>query len=167
MTDAARRVVGPIARRCALIMLLGALRLPHGVRAQDTVAVPAVVAVDTTLRVKPFAAFWRSLLVPGWGQAKLGRHVTGAAFVTWEGVTIMMTLKAQQEVHYLQESGSGDLSAKRQEVQDWMVLWIFNHLFAGAEAFVSAHLQDFPKDLHLEVVPRGFGVVVPFAIPHP
>src|SRR5207245_11208914 len=23
------------------------------------------------------------------------------------------------------------LSAKRQEVQDWLVLWIFNHLFSG------------------------------------
>jgi len=159
--------VGRIARRGALIALLGVVRLPHDLRAQDTVAVPTGVAVDTGLHVKPFAAFWRSLLVPGWGQAKLGRHVTGAVFVTWEGVTLMMTLKAQQEVRYLKESGSGDLSAKRQEVQDWMVLWIFNHLFAGAEAFVAAHLQDFPKDLHVEVVPRGFGVSVPLAIPHP
>ena len=50
----------------------------------------------------------------------------------------MMTLKAQSEVHYLQEAGSTNVGAKRQEVQDWLVLWIFNHFFSGAEAFVSA-----------------------------
>jgi hypothetical protein len=58
-------------------------------------------------------------------------------------------------------SGSADTTAKRQQVQDWVVLWAFNHLFAGAEAFVSAHLLDFPKELKLRAVPRGVGVSVP------
>jgi hypothetical protein len=111
------------------------------------------------------AAFWRSLLLPGWGQAEAGRPVTGALFVAWEGVTAMMTLKAQSETKYLKESGSTSLEAKRQEVQDWVVLWIFNHLFSGAEAYVSAHLQDFPRDLKLQVVPNGIGISVP--VPRP
>ena len=97
----------------------------------------------------------------GWGQAATGRSVTGAVFVTWEGVTAMMTLKAQAETHYLKESGSKNLSAKRQEVQDWLVLWIFNHLFSGAEAYVSAHLQDFPRELKVQAVPGGIRVSVP------
>src|SRR5256886_7613654 len=72
-------------------------------------------------------------------------------------MTAMMTLKAQSEVHYLREAGSTNVGAKRQEVQDWLVLWIFNHFFSGAEAFVSAHLQDFPKDLKGQAFPRGVG----------
>ena len=120
-----------------------------------------VVASDTTRRIGPMGAFWRSLLFPGWGQAKTGRPVTGALFVTWEGVAAMMTLKAQQETHYLKESGSDNLGAKRQEVQDWLVLWIFNHLFSGAEAYVSAHLQDFPRELKVRVIPNGVGISVP------
>jgi hypothetical protein len=119
-----------------------------------------VVAPDTAHRIKPFSAFWRSLLLPGWGQAETGRPVTGAMFVAWEGVAAMMTLKAQSEVHYLREAGSTNVSAKRQEVQDWLVIWIFNHFFSGAEAFVSAHLQDFPKDLKVRAFPGGVGITV-------
>lgn len=124
-----------------------------------------VVAPDTAHRIKPMGAFWRSLLLPGWGQAETGRPVTGALFATWEGLAAMMTLKAQSEVHYLRESGSANVPAKRQEVQDWLVLWIFNHLFSGAEAFVSAHLEDFPKDLKLRAFPGGVGISVP--VPRP
>ena len=124
-----------------------------------------VVATDTVHRVRPMGAFLRSLLVPGWGQAATGRRVSGALFATWEGVTAMMTLKAQSEMHYLKETHSANLRAKRQEVQDWIVLWVFNHLFAGAEAFVSAHLQDFPKDLKIRAFPGGVGISLP--VPRP
>jgi hypothetical protein len=111
--------------------------------------------------VRPMGAFLRSLVLPGWGQAATGRHVTGAAFVAWEGVTAMMTLKAQQEANYFKKIHANSLSLKRQEVQDWMILWIFNHLFAGAEAYVSAHLQDFPPNLKLQAIPNGVGLSLP------
>ena len=121
---------------------------------------------DTTRLIKPVAALWRSLLIPGWGQAAAGRHVTGAAFVAWEGTTIMMTVRARQEERYMKESGSDaeNVASKRQQVQDWTVLWIFNHLFAGAEAFVSAHLQDFPKGLKLEARPGRMQMSVPLRL---
>ena len=124
-----------------------------------------VVAADTAHRIRPMGAFLRSLLVPGWGQAATGRHVTGALFATWEGVSAMMTLKAQSELNYLRETRSSLIDAKRQEVQDWIVLWVFNHLFSGAEAFVSAHLQDFPKDLQVRAFPGGVGISLP--VPRP
>jgi hypothetical protein len=74
----------------------------------------------------------------------------------------MMTVRAVQEKHYMEETGSVDpLASKRQQIQDWAVLWGFNHLFAAAEAFVSAHLLDFPKELKLRAVPRGIGVSFP------
>ncbi len=124
-----------------------------------------VVPTDTTHRIRPMGAFLRSLLVPGWGQAATGRHVTGALFSTWEGVCAMMALKAQSEMHYLRTTHSANLGAKRQEVQDWTVLWVFNHLFSGAEAFVAAHLQDFPKDLKIRAFPGGVGISLP--VPRP
>src|SRR5713226_3892627 len=79
-------------------------------------------------------------------------------FVGWEGITAMMTLKAQQEANYFKSINSANLRLKRQEVQDWLVLWIFNHLFSGAEAYVSAHLRDFPPDLKMQVLPNGRGI---------
>lgn len=124
-----------------------------------------VVPTDTTRRIGPMGAFWRSFLVPGWGQARTGRPTAGALFVTWEGLCALMTLKAQSEARYLKQSGSVHLSAKRQEVQDWVVLWVFNHLFAGAEAYVSAHLEDFPRELKVRAVPNGVGITLP--VPRP
>jgi hypothetical protein len=145
---------------CLVLSFLAApLRLPAQV---PTESLPRVAtANDTTHQVGPVGALWRSLLIPGWGQAVTGRHVTGALFAVWEGTTMYMTLKAQQEADYLRTTGAPNLHAKRQEVQDWLVLWGFNHLFAGAEAFVAAHLREFPKDLKVRAVPRGIGVSLP------
>jgi len=165
---------GKAVGRAALLVLLLAAHPAVRLFAQipDTTPPPPlvttgalVVPTDTTHRVRPMGAFLRSLLVPGWGQAATGRRVTGAVFATWEGVAVMMTLKARSELHFLEETHSTIVVAKRQEVQDWLVLWIFNHLFSGAEAFVSAHLQDFPKDLKIQVFPGGVGISLP--VPRP
>src|SRR6266480_401632 len=67
--------------------------------------------------VRPMGAFLRSLVLPGWGQAATGRPMTGAVFVAWEGVTVMMTLKAQQEANYFKAIHSANLRHKRQEVR--------------------------------------------------
>lgn len=118
----------------------------------DTVKVPQFRIEPP---VSPLGAMWRSLLVPGWGQAILKRRVTGAVFVFWEGVTLTMSLKASHQLRYLRLVGSPSADAKRQEVQDWVVLLVFNHLMAGAEAFVAAQLWDFPAELHAAVLPTG------------
>ena len=169
-----RRAVRRLGGWAVSVVCLTA-HLPNRLSAQvpDTSRAPppivttgaVVVATDTTHRVRPMGAFVRSLLLPGWGQAVTGRHVAGAVFATWEGVSAMMTLKARSEFRYLREAGSVNVAAKRQEVQDWLVLWIFNHLFSGAEAFVSAHLQDFPKELKVRAFPGGVGVSLP--VPRP
>jgi len=109
-------------------------------------------------------AFLRSFVLPGWGQAATGRPMTGSVFVVWEGVTAMMTLKAHQEANYMKAINSPNQVQKRQEVQDWLVLWIFNHFFSGAEAYVSAHLRDFPPDLKVQAYPGGIGITLPSPI---
>lgn len=130
----------------------------------DTVKVPPFRVEPP---IAPLAAFGRSLLLPGWGQAVLGRRVTGAFFVFWEGLTLTMTIKASRQLRYLESIGADEelLDAKRQEIQDWAVLIVFNHLLAGAEAFVSTYLWDFPVELEQRALPEGrtgIGARIPF-----
>ncbi|HLG05365.1 MAG TPA: hypothetical protein VI383_04370 [Gemmatimonadales bacterium] len=155
-------------------LLVAAQVLAGAAWSQDTTTVPPpspapAAAVDSTRLIKPLPAFFHSALIPGWGQAKLDRKLTGALFMAWEGLTLGMTLKAASELRYLEriEADSARLEQKRQERQDWLVLLIFNHVFAGLEAYVSSHLQGFPSEVQIRVAPRGLGVqaVVPVRLP--
>jgi hypothetical protein len=87
--------------------------------------------------------------------------------VAWEGVTLGMSIKTFQELEYLRRTNSARADDKRQEHEDWIVLLAFNHLFAGLEAYVSAHLADFPGDLKFEALPGGVGagLSVPVRLP--
>lgn len=129
--------------------------------AQDSLQVrpDSTLTQDTLPRrpLSPMGAFGRSLLLPGWGQAKLGRKLTGGLFVLWEGVTLGMVLKTSHELAYLRRTGSGRAGPKDGEREDWIVLLAFNHLFSGLEAYVSAHLWDFPPDLQIQATPDGIG----------
>jgi hypothetical protein len=150
---------------CALMVALSIIPT-FQLSAQDTTSARdtshIILPADTMHRgVRPMGAFLRSFIFPGWGQAATGRPMTGAVFVAWEGVTAMMTLKARQEANYFTQIHSSNLRLKRQEVQDWAVLWVFNHLFSGAEAYVSGHLKDFPPDLKVRAFPGGIGVSIP------
>lgn len=117
--------------------------------------------------MSPFGAFWRSLLVPGWGQAKLDRHLSGAIFLAAEGLALGMSLKVNQELQYLEETDSERTDAKKQELEDWLVILGFNHLMSALEAYVAAHLWDFPGDLQFRAGPGHVegGVSVPLRIP--
>ncbi len=50
------------------------------------------------------------------------------------------------------------ISARRQHLEDWIALMAFNHLFAGAEAFVAAHLYDVPARISVRPAERGVTV---------
>jgi hypothetical protein len=147
-------------------IVVGARSLP----AQAAAPPPRPAAqTDTVVRqyISPFNALWRSLLVPGWGQARLNRKLAGGLFLAWEGVTLGMSIKTFQELEYLRRTNSARAEDKRQEHEDWLVLLAFNHLFAGLEAYVSAHLADFPGDLKFEALPGGVGagLSVPVRVP--
>ncbi len=139
----------------------------------DSQVTPAGRGADTLYArapVSPMGALWRSILIPGWGQAKLNRKLTGALFIAWEGVTLGMAIKTNHELGYLRRTGSGSVRAKEKERQDWLVLLGFNHLFAAIEGYVSAHLWDFPEDLDIRAVPLpaggvGAGVTIPLRLP--
>jgi hypothetical protein len=77
--------------------------------------------------------------------------------VAWEGVTFGMSLKTRHELAYLRRAGSARGDDKRQEHEDWLVLLAFNHVFAALEAYVGAHLADFPGDLRIRAMPGSVG----------
>jgi hypothetical protein len=159
------------------------------VRAQDTTAVArdtaardtTALAVDTSAvdpadagarrpPVGPGGAFLRSLLVPGLGQVVLGRKVTAVVFVAFEGATVAMAVRAHNQVKQARltdtSADSSLVTDKKRSREDWLVLVGFNHLLAGLEAYVAAHLWDFPADLQLRAVPGGVGaaVTIPFRL---
>ncbi len=47
------------------------------------------------------------------------------------------------------------VKARRTHVEDWVAVLVFNHLFAGADAFVAAHLWDLPARVEIRSTPRG------------
>ncbi len=165
--------------KAAVLLAVCLAGVPGRVTGQDTVTVapaPDSIPMSATAEpdsapadtlyprapVSPMGALWRSLLIPGWGQAKLHRKLTGALFVAWEGLTLGMSIKSNHELRYLRATGSASTSAKEQERQDWLVLLGFNHLLAAVEAYVSTHLWDFPPDLTIQAgpIPGGVGAVV-------
>lgn len=157
---------------------LGALLLVCGpLRAQDTASLdsartlpasaqhPAPSTTDTLRRpTTPMGAMFRSFALPGWGQAVYGRKVTAGFMLGVEGLSLGMILKIKSDQRYIEETRSGRLGDKHQQQQDWFTVLIFNHLMSGLEAYVSAHLYDFPGDLQARVLPAGgtgIGVRIP------
>ncbi|HVE78078.1 MAG TPA: hypothetical protein VNA89_04410 [Gemmatimonadaceae bacterium] len=52
------------------------------------------------------------------------------------------------------------VDARRTHHEDWIALIVFNHFFAGAEAFVAAHLWDLPTDIIIAPAPEGRGAAL-------
>jgi len=50
--------------------------------------------------------------------------------------------------------------ARRLQLEDWTAILVFNHLIAGAEAFVAAQLWDLPQHVKLRVSPVRGGLAV-------
>lgn len=48
--------------------------------------------------------------------------------------------------------------SRRQQVEDWIAILAFNHLFSGADAFVAAHLGDIPRRVSLRPTSGGLAL---------
>jgi hypothetical protein len=153
--------------RIALLLLLTAAPVAPLI-AQGGVTPPRPVLVDSSAhRPSPLGFFFRSLAIPGWGQASLDRKLTAGLFVAFEGLSVSMALKASNELRYLSVADSATAESRRAERQDWIVLIVFNHLFSALEAYVSAHLVDFPRDLRIRALPGSRpGIGVSIGLPH-
>jgi hypothetical protein len=144
--------------------------------------------------VSPGRAFLTSLFVPGLGQSRLGRQLPGAIYAGIEAMSIVMLLKARNDLRIARGAaadvivnryrvdpatgapivdGNGRfvpqdtvpnrfdterVEARRTQVEDWIAVLAFNHLFAGADAFVASLLWDLPARVGVRHLPRGFGL---------
>jgi hypothetical protein len=168
-------VVGLSARQAAVI---------------ETVAAPQ----EEPTAVTPRGAFFRSLLVPGWGHVATDAYTRAGFYVTAQSGALWMLLQT------LERSGEADerlrlerervrerllvggppatradsaaffqaidndpgvrarqelVDARDDQVEDWSAVSIFLVLLGATDAFVAAHLADFPEPLSLDVVPIG------------
>ena len=56
--------------------------------------------------------------------------------------------------------------ARRTHLEDWIALMVFNHLLAGADAYVAAHLWDLPAQVSTsQSMPRTIGVGIRRTLP--
>jgi hypothetical protein len=142
---------------------------------------------DSLLRppITPKAAFLHSLLVPGWGQSALRRSTAATIFASAELGIIYMVGKSQADLRTakafqrLDSVTVGDpslgetptkvpsvdprlISARRLHLEDWLAAWIFNHLLAGADAYVAANLWDLPARVSIQHTPVGPGIGAQF-----
>ena len=131
----------------------------------------------------PKRAFLYSALLPGVGQSRLDRGTSGALFASIELAAMVMvrrsgmnlrearryqidTLPAEYRVAGSSVEKNGTFTnqftrdlvrTRRLHVEDWLAVLAFNHLFAGADAFVSAQLWNVPVEL--SAIPRPSGAV--------
>ena len=131
----------------------------------------------------PKRAFLYSALLPGFGQSRLDRGTSGALFASVELAAMVMvrrsgmdlrearryqidTLPAEYRVAGSAAEKNGTFTnqftrdlvrTRRLHVEDWLAVLAFNHLFAGADAFVSAQLWNVPVEL--AAIPRPSGAV--------
>ena len=132
--------------------------------------------------ISPKRALIYGLLAPGSAQSVLGQHKAAAAFVLMEALTLGMIRESAADVHeakrfahdtivvsYVDEQGnalptpivrpphfdSTFVRARRAHVEDWIAVLVANHLFSGADAFVSANLWDVRAHVGLRAVPNG------------
>jgi hypothetical protein len=59
------------------------------------------------------------------------------------------------------------VSARDQQFEDWLALGIFLAFLGGADAFVSAHLMDFPEPVTLDIRPVGDRLEVGLSVAFP
>jgi hypothetical protein len=153
-------------------------------RADSARVTPRLPVIDTALTnikppLSPRRAFLYSVAIPGLAQSRLGRPVAGAIFVFTESIAIAMLREASAELRqarrfrtdslvsigndpvtgeaiFHRSSFTDELISIRQgHVEDWIAFLIANHLFAGADAYVAAHLWDLPSQINVSQTRSG------------
>jgi len=178
-----------------VLTLLSLSPAPAKPQSLDSLRVPAVEQAvpdsagqpaDSTRRISPGGAFLRSVLIPGWGHAKVGAPGRGAFYFAVESTNLFVILATQQrldmardrralreavvtarlhaqgiedpdelEAALAEDEELTDLrgleEVRSEQREDWLALGIFFLFLGGADAFVSAHLADFPAPVEVDV----------------
>jgi hypothetical protein len=187
-------------RALAFAAALAVGGLPASVRAQRPDSTPPREPIRALSTVPPDSihppisarrAFFYSFLVPGSGQAILGRNKAAATFMLVEAICVSMIRESGADVHEARrlandtlivsyvdaagnsavttvppQFGSAEIHTRQAHVEDWAAVLVGNHLFAGADAFVASHLWDVPIHVGMRLTPSGHAFVVAVALPH-
>lgn len=90
---------------------------------------------------------------------------TGAPVMTKDGqFTVKDSLRSRYAPPITATASTADqqqrsrVKARRLHLEDWVAMLLFNHLFSGADAFVSSQLWDLPAQVEIRSLPSGIGV---------
>lgn len=136
--------------------------------------------------ITPKRAFLYSLALPGLGQARLDRGTAGALFAAIELGSLAMIRKSgidlRQARRYSRDTVPGNyvvqangtivgtailpprfpsdlVNTRRLHTEDWYAAILFNHLLAGADAFVAAQLWNVAPTVALRPYADGVALV--------
>ncbi|MGI9091315.1 MAG: hypothetical protein ACR2GG_09450 [Gemmatimonadaceae bacterium] len=145
-----------------------------------TTPVNAIDTVADSLKRPPIAprrALVYSLLLPGYSQARLNRPTASVVFAAAEVLFIGMARKSSLDLReakaakrdsvatsftvdpvtgavtptaYVRSPLVARLGARHTHYEDWIAAVIFNHIIAGADAYVAANLWDFKANVALD-----------------
>jgi hypothetical protein len=162
----------------AFVVLGSLTAAPASAQQRDTTVNPPVAAEPLKPPIGPRRAFLFSFLVPGYSQSVLGRNKAAATFMLIEAVSITMIRESAADAHEARRMANdtvvvsygpkgvpaetsgprfsnAEVKTRDAHVEDWVALLVANHLFAGADAFVAAHLWDVPAHAGLRLLPGG------------
>ena len=168
----------------AAALVVGAPHVAGAQRVDSARVAARPATIDSARRavpkppISPRRAFLYSLVLPGYGQSVLGRSTAGALFVLSESIALAMLRESRADLAEARNlrrdslvvvgfnldgtpitaatSYDDDLvSLRKGHVEDWVAFLIANHIFAGADAYVGAHLWDLPSQISLRQTPNG------------
>lgn len=177
-----------VSRRASILLLMVFFAVPSLAQRPDSARVRRPTSSGPTIPdslkppISPRRAFLYSAILPGYGQAILGRNKAAAVMLAIEAMAIGMIRESAADVRearrmsgdtvvvsYVDATGGASsppiVSARRfdpqyvhvrqSHVEDWVAFLLANHLFSGADAFVAANLWELPAELSVRVAPGG------------
>jgi hypothetical protein len=138
--------------------------------AADSLVSPVIRPPEPALATKarsgpsPMSAFFRSVLIPGWGQLAADQPVRGAFYFAMQTATVYMVFRTQNRID--DAEGEALKESRREQREDWLVLAGFWALASGVDAWVSAQMWGFEGEV---VPPPGgsAGVALRMRVPTP
>jgi hypothetical protein len=131
-------------------------------------------------------------VLPGLGQSRLDRGTAGALFASIELASLVMVRRSLADWREAKRFQADTLPAdftvssegkpvpsgtiisrysadlvrtRRLHLEDWLAVVAFTHLFAGAEAFVSAQLWDSPVEVSAAPTRTGWEITASMPLP--
>lgn len=149
----ATRVEGPSPRRAFLTSLL----LPGSMQLKmDRQKAAAIFLLAEGGTVGMSLKSWNDL-----SKAKAARRDTvGTPVLNPDGTPQTDPETGQPVIEYSPRNKNlaDRVRARRAHLEDWIAVVVFNHLFAGADAYVAANLADFDANVEVSSGERRMGL---------